>query len=163
MYRIFMQQKLGILYPWVEFFANQLLDRMILVQGYLHSALSPTIQARLAQEQGSSTHQLMLDAIPNPRAELTIKKILAKFWRERNLFKAIPLNPMLRIAKAGRSFHIGGSFPMRANPQQFETDILGRPAGWENLHVVDASVFTSIPATTITFTVMANAHRNRSQ
>jgi len=41
----------------------------------------------------------------------------------------------------------------------FETDTSGRPAGWRRVHAVDATVLPSIPATTITLTVMANAHR----
>jgi choline dehydrogenase-like flavoprotein len=48
---------------------------------------------------------------------------------------------------------------MRQNPGPFETDTLGRPFGWQRLHVVDSTVFPTIPATTITFSVMANAHR----
>jgi choline dehydrogenase-like flavoprotein len=48
---------------------------------------------------------------------------------------------------------------MRENPGEYETDRLGRPGGWERIHVVDSSVFPSIPATTITMSVMANAHR----
>jgi choline dehydrogenase-like flavoprotein len=48
---------------------------------------------------------------------------------------------------------------MRENPQVLETDVLGRPAGLRRVHLVDASVFPSIPATTITFSAMANAHR----
>ena len=48
---------------------------------------------------------------------------------------------------------------MRENPEGLDTDILGRPAGLRRVHLVDASVFPSIPATTITFSVMANAHR----
>jgi choline dehydrogenase-like flavoprotein len=66
---------------------------------------------------------------------------------------------MLRIAEPGRGFHAGGTLPMRTQPGEFETDVLGRPAGWRRLHVVDAAVLPSIAATTITFTVMANAHR----
>ena len=38
-------------------------------------------------------------------------------------------------------------------------DPLGRPQGWSRVHAVDASVLPSVPATTITFSVMANAHR----
>ena len=71
----------------------------------------------------------------------------------------VPLTPLLRVGELGSSFHCGGSFPMRENPNGLETDILGRPAGLRRVHLVDASVFPSIPATTITFSVMANAHR----
>lgn len=44
-------------------------------------------------------------------------------------------------------------------PSAGRSDILGRPPGARRIHVVDASVLPSIPATTITFGVMANAHR----
>jgi choline dehydrogenase-like flavoprotein len=48
---------------------------------------------------------------------------------------------------------------MRAQPGDLETDTLGRVRGWDRIHVVDASILPSIPATTVTFSIMANAHR----
>jgi choline dehydrogenase-like flavoprotein len=48
---------------------------------------------------------------------------------------------------------------MCQNPGDFQADLLGRPTGFSRVHVVDASVFPSLPATTITLSVMANAHR----
>jgi hypothetical protein len=48
---------------------------------------------------------------------------------------------------------------MRQEPGEFETDILGRPFGWKRVHAVDATVLPTIPANTITSSVMANAHR----
>jgi choline dehydrogenase-like flavoprotein len=48
---------------------------------------------------------------------------------------------------------------MRDKPSGLESDVLGRPAGLQRVFVVDASVLPSIPATTITLPVMANAHR----
>ena len=48
---------------------------------------------------------------------------------------------------------------MREKPGAFESDRLGRPHGWSRVHAVDATVLPSVPATTITFSVMANAHR----
>jgi choline dehydrogenase-like flavoprotein len=69
----------------------------------------------------------------------------------------------MQFAEPGRSYHSGGTFPMRTRPGKFETDVLGQPTGLERVHLVDASVFPSIPATTITLTVMANAHRIASE
>ena len=66
---------------------------------------------------------------------------------------------LLQMGKPGRSFHAGGSFPMRSKPGAFETDTLRAPGGLRRVHAVDATVLPSIPATTITLTVMANAHR----
>jgi hypothetical protein len=71
----------------------------------------------------------------------------------------LPLSPFLKVMKPGKSYHYGGTFPMKASPGQFESDRLGRPAGFSRVHAVDASVLPSIAATTIVFTAMANAHR----
>ena len=65
----------------------------------------------------------------------------------------------MKIGKPGQSNHLGGSFPMRRNPGKFETDVMGRPYGYKKVHLVDATVFPSIPAQTITLTIMANAYR----
>jgi hypothetical protein len=40
-----------------------------------------------------------------------------------------------------------------------QTDRFGRVQGLEGLHVVDAAAFPSIPATSPTFVIMANAYR----
>jgi choline dehydrogenase-like flavoprotein len=40
-----------------------------------------------------------------------------------------------------------------------ESDVLGRVAPWRSIHLVDASVFPTVPATTFTLSIMANAHR----
>jgi choline dehydrogenase-like flavoprotein len=159
MYESFFQQKLGKFYPLLKFATDRFLDRMIIAQGYLHSHLSPSISVSLQPGKPGNPSKLILSAKQNSQTQKTLQKLVRKLWRNRQHLQAIPISPMMRIAKAGRSFHIGGSFPMKANPKNFETDILGRPAGLQNIHVVDATVFPSIPATTITLTVMANAHR----
>jgi hypothetical protein len=105
----------------LKMFAGSLEERLIVVQGYLHSDESPTIAMR------------RLGGLVVP--------------------------PLLQLAEPGRGFHCGGSLPMRPRPGKFESDLLGRPQGWTNVHAVDASVLPAVPATTITFTVMANAHR----
>jgi choline dehydrogenase-like flavoprotein len=52
---------------------------------------------------------------------------------------------------------------MQRAPAGLASDLLGRPPGWERVHAVDASVLPSVPATTITLAVMANAHRIGSE
>lgn len=62
------------------------------------------------------------------------------------------------------SFHVGGTLPMRRIPEtDTETDLLGRPKGWNLIHFVDSSIFTSIPGTTIGLLAMANAARIASE
>ena len=64
-----------------------------------------------------------------------------------------------RLGEPGASFHTGASLPMAQAPRGAEADLLGRPAGLQNIHIVDATVLPAIAASTITLTVMANAHR----
>jgi choline dehydrogenase-like flavoprotein len=130
-----------------------LLNRMLIVQGYLHSAHSGTLEVRLAGEGVAVTPH------PNPETADKVRRVLAKLARLAGLVKALPLSPLLQITAPGRGFHAGGSFPMAARPADGQTDTLGRLPGWRRIHLVDASVFPSIAATTITLTAMANAWR----
>ena len=102
---------------------------------------------------------LQLDAQPSPKARRVIKRVVRELLSQTRQLGGIVVPPMLQVAEPGRSCHYGGSWPMRETPGRFESDRLGRPHGWSRVHAVDASVLPSIPATTITFSVMANAHR----
>ncbi len=148
-------QKLGPLsrvFPWKAF-----LSRLYLFQGYLHSDHSPTTEARLLR-QGEG-RALVLHATQRPEADLILKRLIRKLARLRSSTGMLPLSPLLRRGEPGRGFHTGSSFPMSAEPTGLESDRLGRVGGLRRTHVVDSSVLPSIPATTITYTVMANAHR----
>jgi choline dehydrogenase-like flavoprotein len=134
-----------------------LLSRMLLIQGYLHSSVSPTIRATLRPASGRPI--LTLEERPNPATRPALRRLGARLLRHTFDFKALPLYPLLQVAPAGRGFHSGGTFPMREVPRPFECDVLGRPHGYSRVHVVDSTTFPTIPSTTITFTVMANAHR----
>ena len=73
--------------------------------------------------------------------------------------RASPIPFLTRIGLPGKSYHAGGAFPMRRDPGARESDLLGRPMGLTRVHLIDSSVFPTIPATNITLTLMANAHR----
>lgn len=134
--------------------------RMLVVQGYLHSDHSVTIRATLRRGPAGED-RLQLDGRPDGRAdaEATLKRLLRRLSSHWRGIRALPLGFLLHRAAPGRGFHSGGTFPMRREPGEFESDLLGRPRGFRRVHVVDATVFPSIPATTITYSVMANAHR----
>ena len=136
---------------------DRVLARMLLIQGYLHSDSSPSIEATL--RRGSGEPVLQLVERRNPRTRRAIARLVGRLLRLAPSLRAVPLFPALRITPAGRGFHSGGSFPMSPQPGRSESDRLGRPAGLERVHLIDASTFPTIPSTTITFTVMANAHR----
>lgn len=145
----------------LKMFARPLQERLLVVQGYLHSDESAAIQMTLKRD--GQADFLQLESVLNPETPRAIKRIVRETMGQFRAIGGMAVPPMLQIAQPGRGFHSGGSIPMRAQPSQFESDSLGRPFGWSRIHVVDASVLPAAPSTTITFTVMANAHRIASQ
>ena len=138
---------------------HDLQERMLVAQGFLHSDHSSRIAVRLKKASAGEPERLELQAELNPAARTEVRRIVRKLMRHTRRLGAMPLPFMLKFAEPGRSFHTGGSFPMHQQPQGFQTDLLGRLPGWNRVHAVDATIFPSIPATTITLSVMANAHR----
>jgi choline dehydrogenase-like flavoprotein len=143
----------------LAFLGRHLVERMVVVQGYLHSDESQGIAATLKRGGADGRDWLDLVAQPNPETRRAVKRVLREMLRQTRRLGGMVLPPMLQLADPGRGYHCGGSFPMRENPGAFESDRLGRPHGWSRVHAVDATVLPSVPATTITFSVMANAHR----
>ena len=143
---------LARVFPWRAF-----LQRLYLFQGYLHSDHSATTLAKLERRgDGDALHLLPTE---RPETSAVVKKLIRKLTGMSRSFGMVPLAPLLRPGEPGRGFHTGSSFPMSAKPEGLESDLLGRPAGLRRTHLIDSSVLPSIPATTITYTVMANAHR----
>jgi ferredoxin len=140
----------------LEWLARGLERRLLVVQGYLHSDHSSQIAITLKK---GDPDRLQVEAELNPETRPAIKRVLRKMMRHARQFGALPLAPMLQIAEPGRGFHDGSTFPMRQNPGELETDTLGRLPRWRRIHLVDASVLPDVPATQITFSIMANAHR----
>jgi hypothetical protein len=149
--------RFGVLYSLMKLPVGQLIGRMMLIQGFLHSDQSPTITMTL--EKGKDGDLLRLRSQPSSEARKAINKLVNKLTGAHALLGMMPLVPMLDVEMPGKSFHYGSSLPMSANPQEWESDALGKPKGFSRVHVVDASVLPSLPAQTITFTVMANAYR----
>jgi choline dehydrogenase-like flavoprotein len=144
----------------LEWLGRGLERRLLIVQGYLHSDYSSQITMQL--ENGESG-RLQVQAELNPQSRPAIRRVLRKLRRHGRQLGAWPVAALLQVADPGRGFHNGSSFPMRRNPVGLETDTLGRLGEWKRIHLVDASVLPDVPATQITFSVMANAHRIASQ
>jgi choline dehydrogenase-like flavoprotein len=139
-------------------FRGEFLGRLLVAQGYLHSLHSGRITLRLKRDS-EGVERLICQT---QRDFGTVWKVLCVGWKillQAPLIKALPLFPGLKIASPGSSNHSGGSLPMREHPGEFETDTMGRLHRFPRVHIVDASVLPTIPATTVTFSLMANAHR----
>lgn len=128
--------------------------RMLVLQGYLHSASSSSLLVRLAE-----SGELRVRGVQNPNARETVRKVVKTVRRHLRRAGVYAVTPMLRLGLPGEGRHVGGAFPMSSHPVPGQTDICGRPVGLDRTFVVDASVFPTVPAPTITFTVMANARR----
>jgi len=145
------------------FLVRNLQERLLVAQGYLHSKHSSRIAMCLNKDASTGQERLDLRAELNPSTRPHVRRLVLSLCKQAPRLGAMPLPVMLKMAQPGRGFHSGSSFPMSKEPRGFQTDLLGRLPGWKRVHAVDATVFPSIPATSITFSAMANAHRIGSE
>lgn len=135
-----------------------ILGRLMLIQGYLHSDHSGRIGLRLDRDG----RRVSVTPEPHPSAAERVGRVTAKLLTLAADLKGLVAAPLAEVTEPGRGFHHGGGWPMRRSAgvrsgEERSTDRLGRPGGLTRVHAVDASVFPTIPAPTITLTAMANA------
>ncbi len=159
LYLQLIKNKLNGIYPLFNLPIQAFLGRLLIVQGYLHSDQSSTASVYLKRGEKNQPSCLYLTMNENSQTLKTIRAVADKLILNRKYLRLVPLFRALYMGRFGKGFHSGGTFPMKRHPSAFECDILGRPYGFERVHIVDATTFPSIPATTITLTVMANAYR----
>lgn len=137
----------------LNWFPKILLDRFIVFQGFLHSNHSHGFKLNY------SANKIFMQPVFNADVNKTIHKLINLCKLNKIFLGFNTMKWFNQISKIGKSFHYGASLPMRTKPNELETDRLGRPMGYERWHIVDASIFSSIPAGPITLTMMANASR----
>ncbi len=133
-------------------------ERLLVVQGYLNSQEGGTIALTAEKSDGAGLRLRLSGRLP-ASTRWKIFRVAAKLLRHSRAVGGISLLPFMELGMPGEGNHIGSVFPMTARPSGFESDLLGRVAGMRLTHAVDASVLPTLPATTISYTVMANAHR----
>lgn len=161
------------IYGWNGFFAREMVSnygkglpgsaslfgwlskRLMVAQTFLHSAHCDEIE--LSISRGGDTLSARL--IENTERETVMRAVQTKLSRTMRKAGLHALGFAARLDAPGASFHSGGTFAMSATPSDLQTDVYGRLHGTKGVHIIDASVLPSIPATTITLSVMANAHR----
>jgi choline dehydrogenase-like flavoprotein len=143
--------------PLVRRLAAAVGRRIVVAQGYLPSQDSRT--ARLSLDNRGDKSVLLAEIDASPRTPDTVRRVWKRLAKIGRLAGLIAVPQLGQITSFGRGFHSGGTFPMSREPHGIESDTLGRPAGLNRIHVVDASCWPSIPAGPVTLTTMANAHR----
>jgi hypothetical protein len=129
----------------------------------MHSEHSSSLELRLLRATAGAdilSVSLVVSEEARREARMAVRRA-AQLLRKAGLY----FQPrMIRFSNPGSGTHCGSSFPMCARPVgPFDSDSLGRPFGWRRIHAVDASVLPSIPGTTLSFPVMANAVRIAEQ
>jgi len=137
-----------------------LLNHVLIVWAGLHSDHSSAIALTIRPDHVRGMPTVRLSALRNPAVPNyanTLARAIARLLRSAG---ALVVPTAGKLGLPGDGGHVGGSFPMRKNPSaDLETDPLGRPFGWRRVYLVDGACMPSIPGTTPTFTIMANAHR----
>jgi choline dehydrogenase-like flavoprotein len=140
-----------------------LLKRLTVGLGYLPSWWSPGFDVALTR-QASEGELAGMNLMPSSSMDVPTKSMLRavvkRLVRSAPYLGLIPVVPRIALSAPTKSYHFGGSYPHSSAPREgFESDVLGRVAPWKSIHLVDASVFPTVPATTFTLSIMANAHR----
>ena len=138
------------------------LKRLTVSLGYLPSWAAPTFSLTVRPSTtAGGLPEIALDSDPDPwRKNTFLRQVLGKVSAAAPALDLWPALPALSLAKPGKSYHWGSTFPHSATPgRTYSSDVLGRVGPWRRVHVIDAAVFPNVPATTFTLTVMANAHR----
>lgn len=154
-YREELRKKLGPLDALLpEVVARQFTERMWSIQTFLHSDDSPDLLLQLAD-----SGQASLSVSDNPQTAAVFKAVYKLLGKVSAGLGGRVFPSLGRPGMPGGSFHSGGSLPMHRNPAEGQSDLAGRPHGLQRVHIVDSSVFPNIASSTITLSVMANAHR----
>ena len=137
-----------------------LLRRISVGLGYLPSWGSPKVEVTARRPSGDGQLPILeIDREPLDGWPPMLQGLVRSMMKVAPTLDLWPVVPMISVSAAAKSYHFGGSFPHSRTRSASGTDLLGRLAAWDNIHLVDGSVFPNVPATTFTLTVMANAHR----
>jgi len=147
--------------PSAERARTMLIRRLSVAIGYLPSWAAPRLDIRVrpARTAGELPDLIMSRPAPRWAANPMLRRVLLRLTRAGRLLDLWPVLPKMILAAGGKSYHFGGSFPHAADATEASSDRVGRVSTMQRVHLVDASVFPTVPANTFTLTIMANAHR----
>ena len=141
----------GKLFPKILF--KFILQKMVVGIGYLDGRDSPSIEMTL-RDDGTVSLSLSKIGKSLKRRNLEIRSVNRSLGNYLRCLRIYPFSSLCRYTLPGEGVHYGAWLPMGK-----KSDLLGRPTGCVNIHVVDSTILPSISPGPITFTVMANALR----
>ncbi|MCH9631813.1 MAG: hypothetical protein S4CHLAM6_01310 [Chlamydiae bacterium] len=138
---------------------KRLFEHIVIANCNMHSDHGVEYNLRLKKEnEGSASFEYSRSKVK--RAQCSINLAAKRLSSLMRTFKCYPISKLMNSSVNSFGYHLGGSLPMRLVPtKKNETNILGSPMGWSKIHVIDSSVFPTLPGTTIGLLAMANARR----
>jgi choline dehydrogenase-like flavoprotein len=133
---------------------SMLLAKIGAIQGYLHSEDSGHLE--LQRNALGETKLLRFD---NKESRMKANSFLSLIRKNSFKLGLFPIPGLLNIPVPGSGFHFGSSFPMSISSSFGKTDLFGKLNQTSGVHIIDSSVFPTMPATNPTLTIMANAYR----
>ena len=156
-------EKLGIdfnkrnLFQWIK---KKIAEHLVVIHGNVHSDHANGYFLSLKKGGVGESNVLYSKREKNKHTYNVIKKVVWKIFYMLRKVNCYVMIPFLQNSTQSGGFHVGGTMPMTVTPiKETDTNLLGSPKGWSNIHVIDSSIFPSIPATTVGLLIMANAAR----
>ena len=155
----YVEKKYPLLYKIIfPFIKNTLKNRIIFIQGYLHS--DESTRARIENNKKDKLNNYIIRSLKNNNSKGTIKKIIKLLKLNFIRLGFYPISSFIQIGKFGAGHHSGGTFPMSKKSNKIaSSNEWGIPFGFKKVHIIDSSILPNISPATITLTVMANAAR----
>jgi choline dehydrogenase-like flavoprotein len=141
---------------------SSLLRRLSVGLGYVPSWGSPRVEVVAHKSSDERLPDLHVGGSGSSGWPPMLRRLARTMVRIAPTLDLWPVLAKTTVSSSAKSYHFGGSFP-HGRREGLGTDRLGRLGKWDNIHLVDASVFPTVPATTFTLTIMANAHRIASE
>jgi choline dehydrogenase-like flavoprotein len=133
--------------------AGAALGRVTAGLGYLPSWRSPQLRVDVRARHQNALPDVAVRVVSDERPAM-LRSVLRRLTALGPKLDLHPVLPMVRLSGPGKSYHFGSTFPHGDG-----SDLLGRIGTLRNVHLIDGAVLPSVPSTTFTLTVMANAHR----
>jgi hypothetical protein len=143
----------------LRWFKPWLLARLAIVQGFLHSDESAPITMNVTADPGIATPLLQLRGELQPQVRRKMARVRSKLTSVAGLTGMLPMPFAMELGRPGDGNHIGCTFPMSRSPMGLQSGC-ARQGRWLTAGSRGGRIrLSTIPATTITFTAMANARR----
>jgi hypothetical protein len=137
-------------------FYRFIFKRLFTLTGTLHSNLSGKYVVSLSKKN----HKLNIKYIKNTLLKKNIKKIYSLLSKKLLQVKFFSSSYLINFGSKADNYYLGGSFPMREKViKNIHTNILGEFKNLKSVHLIDSSIFPSIPATTLGLLIMLNSAR----